>query len=170
MCGRLFPAVECKGVPLRIREFCKWLKDTSRVMVDGDGVARLHGSTKVADFKPPSRQSILRANVNQLPPRHTMLLKCASILGHRFECHLLQSLLPERAQRLGSLKTDLEELAAAGLVEQMDICDEDLWQVISMSQRLRPPAHLPFRRASCCPFSVARRSSASPSTGRLCTA
>ena len=60
-------------------------------MLDTDrtGTISLRKQAETAALTPPSMESIVRSQIDQLAPRMGMVLKCASIQGHAFDVDLL---------------------------------------------------------------------------------
>ena len=80
-----------KGIPLHIHELCRWLDD--HLMLDIDslrGVVKLRQRSEIAALIPPSMESIVRNQLDQLAPRMSTVLKCASIQGYSFDLELLE--------------------------------------------------------------------------------
>ena len=79
-----------KGIPLHIHELCRWLDDHSMLDMDSlHGAVKLRQISEVASLIPPSMESIVRNQLDQLAPRMSTVLKCASIQGYSFDVELL---------------------------------------------------------------------------------
>ena len=62
-------------------------------MLDMDslhGAVKLRQISEVASLIPPSMESIVRNQLDQLAPRMSTVLKCASIQGYSFDVELLE--------------------------------------------------------------------------------
>lgn len=105
-----------EGNPLFSREIVRSLLDRSLIVVTGR-TARLAGSVSpAASVVPDSIEKLVRARLDRLSVRRQWLLKCASVIGLRFEQSLLES-FPDAAP-LGRLEEDLAALVDEELIER----------------------------------------------------
>ena len=119
-CSGPWCADKSKGIPIVVRELCTYLVDNSQLSIDAEDMASLNRqSFDFTSFSCPSRDNIIRSMLDQLPARQAMVLKCASILGHRFRAHMLQQLLPQdmRLADMNSLIKLLQVLASGDFIE-----------------------------------------------------
>ncbi len=85
-----------RGIPSVVRELCTYLVDNSHLTIDdaNDAASLKQRSMDLHLTACPSRENLIRSLLDQLPTRQAMVLKSASVLGHRFRAGMLHELLP----------------------------------------------------------------------------
>ena len=92
-------------MPLHVLELIWWLDDHSMLDKDGTEFICLRKKAESAALTPPSLETIVRSQIDQLAPKIGEVLKCASIQGHTFDVELLQMTV---GAELGLDKVSLE--------------------------------------------------------------
>uniref|UniRef100_A0A061QWC5 Adenylate cyclase 10 n=1 Tax=Tetraselmis sp. GSL018 TaxID=582737 RepID=A0A061QWC5_9CHLO len=85
---------QSSGVPLHLGEVCKWLADNFYVHVDPAGLATMKKDTEGVLDRAPELTKIVRGRIDQLSKNQGIVLRCASVLGVKFESRLLRKILP----------------------------------------------------------------------------
>jgi tetratricopeptide (TPR) repeat protein len=96
-----------EGNPLFAEEIATFLTERGALRVAGDQVR--FDEDVVAFALPSSVQGLLTARVDQLAPRQRALLQAASVIGRKFEAHLVAAVTGDR-RNLPTALTDMEAL------------------------------------------------------------
>mmetsp|Transcript_3596 Transcript_3596/g.8578 ORF Transcript_3596/g.8578 Transcript_3596/m.8578 type:complete len:1140 (-) Transcript_3596:2301-5720(-) len=113
------------GNPLQIRELCKWLKESFVLQIDGEGTADM--KEEAVTWRAPSLKKLIQGQIDQLPAHLGIVLRCAAVLGFKFEDWLLLAILPEQiVTDKGGLESSLESLSAVNMVQKASSRNE--WQ------------------------------------------
>ena len=105
-----------EGNPLFCREIVRSLAEQSLIVVEA-GTARLAGDIDdITEVVPESVEKVLQARLDRLPAVQQWVLKCASVIGVRFDPALLASMPPLAA--CNDLPSALARLVDADLLDR----------------------------------------------------
>jgi len=82
----------CDCTPLHVVDLCKWLKREE--MVEGGQLTSKATRKELRNLVPRGMTAIVQARVDQLPTSIGIVLRCASVLGFKFNAGVLHTMLP----------------------------------------------------------------------------
>ena len=122
-----------KGMPMYAKEMCMYMADNDMLKVDTDGVTCLRKTPELS--KPGSRgmlimassmHTIIQSKIDKLPPRASVVLRCASVLGYRFSQSMLLEMVAAELEMHHSPEEVMNELKQAlNILAKKSLLQED---------------------------------------------